>query len=155
MNKKLMTAAIGAALAASPMLASAGATVGGYLHMSLDRSQGPNAAQERGFESSNANVLSIKGDEDIGDGWKAVYQFETGTFLSDTGGTSATNTGLSGRLRNNFVGFTGPWGTAKFGRDDSPMKKQLTALDDFRNRIGDARNVAGGNAGSNNPAGVA
>ena len=145
MNKKLLIAAVGAALIAGPMLAAQAApTVYGHFHMSLDRyDNGKDATSagstERGVMNSNSSRFGIKGDEDLGGGLKAIYQVESGVFAADEGTSGFGNT-----LRNTYVGFTGSsWGTVKLGRHDTPVKDLGRAVDQFNEEVGDARNITG------------
>jgi predicted porin len=146
MNKKLLIAAVGAALAAAPMLAAQAApTVYGSFHMSLDRFDvdGATTSTERGLLNSNSSRFGLKGDEDLGGGLKSIYQVESGVFNADTGAG-----GLSDTLRNTYLGFAGSsWGSVKFGRHDTPVKDLSRAIDMFNEQIGDSRNVIG-NIGS-------
>ncbi len=145
MNKKLLIAAVGAALVAGPMLAAQAApTVYGHFHMSLDRyDNGKDATSsgstERGVLNSNSSRFGIKGDDDLGGGLKAIYQVESGVFSADEG-----TGGFGGTLRNTYVGFSGSsWGAVKFGRHDTPVKDLGRALDLFNEEVGDARNITG------------
>ena len=149
MNKKLLIAAVGAALVAGPMMAAQAApTVYGSFHMSLDRydvDSSASATTERGLLNSNSSRFGIKGDEDLGGGLKSIYQVEGGVFNADdgTGGTAGTN-GFGAQLRNTYLGFSGSsWGMVKFGRHDTPVKDLGRAVDLFNEQIGDARNVIG------------
>jgi len=139
MNKKLLMAAVGAALVAGPMVAvhAAGATLYGHMHMSLDR-QDNDSGNEDGSMSSNASRIGVKGDEDLGGGLKAIYQLEAGVAAIDEGAG-----GLGGTLRNSFVGFAGSWGAVKLGRHDTPYKDLSRKLDNFNEQIGDTRNIIG------------
>lgn len=138
MKKKLLIAAVGAALTAGPMVAAnAGTTLYGHLHMSMDRVDNDTGA-ETGFMSNNSSRFGIKGDEDLGGGLKAIYQVESGTFAADEG----TN-GFSGTLRNTFVGFSGGWGSVKLGRHDTPFKEIGRKIDNFNEQIGDLRSMIG------------
>lgn len=147
MKKKLLMAAVGAALVAGPMVAAhaAGATLYGSFHMSLDRidNDAGVGGSERGFLSSNSTRFGIKGDEDLGGGLKTIYQIESGALLADTG-----TGGMGGTLRNTFIGFTGDWGTVKFGRHDTPFKDLGRKLDNFNEQVGDARNIIGSGGAS-------
>ena len=136
MKKKLLMAAVGAALVAGPVVAAhaAGATLYGHLHMSMDRYD--NDVTEDGFMANNSSRFGIKGDEDLGGGLKAIYQMESGIFNVDDGVG-----GLSGRLRNTYVGFAGSWGAVKLGRHDTPYKDLGRKLDNFNEQVGDARNI--------------
>lgn len=139
MKKKLLMAAVGAALVAGPVVTAhaAGATLYGHVHMSLDRFDNDDTL-ERGFISSNSTRFGIKGDEDLGGGLKAIYQIESGAIAADTG-----SGGMGGTLRNTFVGFTGSWGAVKIGRHDTPFKDLGRKLDNFNEQVGDSRNVHG------------
>jgi predicted porin len=155
MNKKLLMAAIGAALAAGPMMAAQAApTVYGHLHMSLDSyDNGGSAAAitangstipaatdtSNGLLNSNSSRFGIKGDEDLGGGLKAIYQMESGAFNADNG-----SGGLGGTLRNTYLGFAdSAWGSVKFGRHDSPVKDLSRKVDAFNEQIGDMRVAIG------------
>lgn len=138
MKKKLLMAAVGAALVAGPMVAAhaAGATLYGHLHMSMDRFD--NDVNEEGFMANNSSRFGIKGDEDLGGGLKAIYQVESGVFAADEG-----TGGFGGTLRNTFVGFSGDWGAVKLGRHDTPYKDLGRKLDNFNEQVGDMRNFIG------------
>ncbi len=145
MNKKLLIAAVGAALVAGPMMAAQAApTVYGSFHFSLDRFDvdqtvsSVNQSRELSVLNANSPRFGIKGDEDLGGGLKSIYQVESGVFEDE--GTS----GFSATLRNTYVGFTGSsWGTVKFGRHDTPVKDLGRAVDLFNEQVGDARNITG------------
>ncbi len=152
MNKKLLMAAIGAALAAGPMMAAQAApTVYGHLHLSLDNYKVDNATgassstTQRSLLNSNSSRFGLKGDEDFGGGLKGIWQVESGVFSATDG-----SGGFGSPLRNTFVGFAGSWGTAKFGRHDTPMKDMGRMVDLFNEQIGDARTVVGNNNGTVN-----
>jgi predicted porin len=138
MKKKLLMAAVGAALVAGPMVAAhaAGATLYGHMHMSMDRYD--NDVNEEGFMANNSSRFGIKGDEDLGGGLKAIYQVESGIFNADDGASGFGNT-----LRNTFVGFSGGWGAVKIGRHDTPYKDLGRKLDNFNEQVGDMRNLIG------------
>lgn len=151
MNKKLLIAAVGAALVAGPMMAvQAAPTVYGHFHESLDRyDNGGNTTGTRSTEvgllNSNSSRFGIKGDEDLGGGLKAIYQIESGAFNADDG-----SAGLGGTLRNTYMGFAGSsWGSVKFGRHDAPTKDLSRKLDAFNEEYGDMR-VLVGNAAFDN-----
>ena len=151
MNKKLLIAAVGAALVAGPMMAAQAApTVYGHFHESLDRyDNGGNTtgtgSTEVGLLNSNSTRFGIKGDEDLGGGLKAIYQVESGVFNADDGSSGFGNT-----LRNTYMGFAGSsWGSVKFGRHDAPTKDLSRKLDAFNEEYGDMR-VLVGNAAFDN-----
>lgn len=137
MKKKLLMAAVGAALVAGPMVtANAAATLYGHFHLSMDRFD--NDTTEDGRMSSNSSRIGVRGNEDLGGGLKSIYQLETGVAAIDEG-----TGGLGGTLRNSFVGFAGDWGAVKLGRHDTPAKDLNRKLDRFNEEIGDARNIIG------------
>jgi len=139
MNKKLLTAVVGAALVVGPMVASAaGPTVFGNLHLSLDRIEN-DGGLEQGFVSSNNSDFGIRGDDELGGGLKAVYQVQSGAFSADTG-----TGGFSGTLQDTFAGLSGGFGTLRIGRMDTPYKLLRPVVDGFGTRVGDARNLIGG-----------
>lgn len=136
MNKKLLFAAVGAALSAAPMVVvHADTTLYGHLHESFDNID--NGSSKNGYTSSNSSRFGIKGNEDLGDGLKAIYQVESGAFgMNDGSG------GFGGPLRNTYMGFAGSWGAVKVGRYDSPFKELGRALDNFNEEVGDLRNIS-------------
>ncbi|MGA9031573.1 MAG: porin [Sulfuricaulis sp.] len=145
MNKKLLIAAVGAALVAGPMLAAQAETVVyGHFHESWDSydNGGDSGAVKdttNGMLNSNSSRFGIKGNEDLGGGLKAIYQIESGAFNADDG-----SGGLGGTLRNTFMGFAGSqWGSVKFGRHDAPVKDMSRKIDMFNEEIGDMRVAVG------------
>src|SRR3990167_6819734 len=137
MNKKLLIAAVGAALIAGPMLAAQAApTVYGHFHESLDHyDNGGSPSTENGLLNNNSSRFGIKGDEDLGGGLKSIYQVESGAFVAVEG-----TSGFSGALRNTFMGFAGRLGVVKFGRHDTPYKDLGRKFDNFNEQVGDMRN---------------
>ena len=124
MNKKLIAAAIGAAVVAAPA-AFADATVYGKMHTSVNMNDSSVANSDNYTVTSNASRLGFKGSEDLGNGLKAVYQIEFG--ISSDGGPAQTNPNTGPRTpvdnhRNTFVGLAGDWGTVVVGRHDTPAK---------------------------------
>jgi len=73
--------------------------------------------------SSNSNI-GFRGSEDLGNGFKAIFQLESFIFL-DTG-----NGNLGGR--NSNVGLqSNTWGTIFYGIWDTPYKQSTIRLDAF------------------------
>ncbi|MCK9285422.1 MAG: porin [Rhodocyclaceae bacterium] len=64
--------------------------------------------------ASNSSYIGFKGAEDLGDGLKAVFQFETG-FNADTGV-------WSGAARDTYAGLAGGFGTVVFGNLTGPTR---------------------------------
>jgi predicted porin len=172
MNKKLLTLAIAAALAApaiAPSTASAEAIVYGKVNVSIDYADVKNVvlptyglvngslaktADGEDFTgwgmSSNgyipgegrASRLGLKGSEDLGNGLKAIYQLEFGVNLNDTNDNVTSNSD-SITYRNSFVGLAGDWGTLLMGRHDTPMKISTGKLDLFADTMADYNGTVG------------
>jgi predicted porin len=72
--------------------------------------------------------LGFKGDESLGDGWKAVFTLEAG-IAADTGGL---NQGGLAWGRQSFAGLDkAGWGTATLGRQYTPVRNLYVAADPF------------------------
>ena len=119
MNKKLIAAAIGAAVVAAPA-AFADATVYGKIHTDVRMNDSSVPNSDNYTVNSNASRLGFKGSEDLGNGLKAIYQIEM-QFNSD-GGTAQVGTAGFSAQRNTFVGLSGDWGTVVVGKHDTPAK---------------------------------
>ena len=119
MNKKLIAAAIGAAVVAAPA-AFADATVYGKIHTDVRMNDSSVANSDNYTVNSNASRLGFKGSEDLGNGLKAIYQIEM-QFNSDGGAAQVGTAGFSAQ-RNTFVGLSGDWGTVVVGKHDTPAK---------------------------------
>ena len=142
MNKKLLTAAIGAALVAGPMLAAqAKVTVYGMAQVEVSDESVDNVTTGLGMNDddfvrtsnwnfgSNKNAtddsalttednargrIGVKVKEDLGGGLKGIAKFE---WKVDT-----TQGGRDTGQRESFVGLQGSWGTFKAGRLRTPYK---------------------------------
>lgn len=119
MNKKLIAAAVAAAMVA-PAAALAEATLYGKIHTSVDSVDIDNSGTSVGDidnyqVNSRASRIGVKGSEDLGNGLKAIYKFET-AIASDGDG------GPFGSQRNTYVGLSGGFGTFLVGRHDTPAK---------------------------------
>ncbi len=87
-----------------------------------------------GITSSHSR-LGFRGHFILSEKYKALWQIESRINFDISGSNFAS--------RNSFVGFTGDFGTVKFGRHDTPYKMTNTSTDAFRNRFGDNRNLVG------------
>ena len=91
MNKKLLALAVAAALAPAAAMADSGnVTIYGSLHMSVDSLKGNSSLDGTSNESemnisSNSSYIGFKGNEDLGNGLKAIWQMETQVGIGDTG----------------------------------------------------------------------
>ena len=147
MNKKLLAAAIAAAVVAAPA-AFAESTVYGKFHVSVDSVDDDSKDVDSYFANSRSSRLGFKGSEDLGNGLKAIFQFET-TVLVDGGNDQSVGTGF-GSQRNTFIGLAGDFGTFLVGRHDTPAKIAFYASG--TENLGDS--ILDLNPGSLNPIGV-
>jgi predicted porin len=163
MNKKLLTIAVAAAMAA-PMAVQADATIYGKLHLSLDwvdySDNNANAdgdgykynATNNGYCTrpglkgwdlcSRASRLGFKGSEDLGNGLKAIWKIETQVYLADVNTRIADGDPGTFKFRNTYLGLAGGWGTLLAGRHDTPLKMSTAKQDIFSDTMADY-NLAG------------
>ncbi|MCU7880683.1 MAG: porin [Candidatus Thiodiazotropha sp. (ex Lucinoma aequizonata)] len=124
--KKALSLAIAAALVA-PAAAMADATLFGKAHFIVEN-VGVQPASDAvtteawGVDSIHSRV-GLKGSEDLGGGFKALYHFEFKVHQDD----SADGFGD----RNQFIGLASDYGTALLGRHDTPMKMAQGKFDQF------------------------
>jgi predicted porin len=82
----------------------------------------------------SANRIGFLGSEEIGGGYKANLTLENG-FMSDSGGladgVSTTNQTSRWFNRQCWVGFSGPAGEVRFGRQNTILQTQLGNTDPF------------------------
>jgi len=119
MNKKLIAAAIAAVMAA-PVVSAADTTLYGKAHVDI-RSE-DTGSSDNYSANSNASRIGIKGSEDLGDGLKAIFQFEMQYDMTDSAGSDDLL-----KSRNSFVGLSGGFGTFLVGKHDTPAKWALNA----------------------------
>ena len=145
MNKKLLTAAIGAALVAGPMLAAqAGPTVYGKINIGVASLNNGNTTDSKStVVTDDASRLGVKGNESLGRGLKAIYLIEmpvdadqggftTGATCSTTATVSCATTG-----RDVYAGLQGGWGTVRLGQFNTAYKNLSTGLEVLGDTIGD------------------
>lgn len=153
MKKKLLFAAVGAAILSAPAMADV--KLYGRFHISLDnleRDLAPAAAPDTGewFVSSNSSRFGIRAMEDIGGGMKAVGQAEFKIDNQESGGGTS---GLKAD-RDSYLGVEAKIGKILLGNINSPTKdigkiadlfyrsqlgegRAITATGGYDNRIGD------------------
>jgi len=139
MNKKVLVAAIGAALIAGPIAAQAGATVYGLAHMSLDMLSADRTSGEDSSNQivSNSSRFGIKADEDLGGGLKAEVKYE----LLYNGFGETTGSTLQGN-RDNYIGLSGGFGALRVGTIDGAVKDAGGVADLFyREQLGESRSI--------------
>ena len=137
MQKKIIALAIAAA-ASGAALAQSNVTVYGIADASFENVRGSggngvaaeaastNSIASRQRVASNASYIGFKGTEDLGNGLKAVFQFENELDISGTTGNSRANALAS---RDTFVGATGGFGTVIAGWLSSPHRSTAAKYD--------------------------
>jgi len=117
MNKKLLAVAIAASFVAPAVMADT--TVYGRINENLVHTDATGSANNWDVQS-NASRFGVKGTEDLGNGMKAIFQYEWGVDASDSGD-------FSGRLA--LVGLTGGFGTVAIGRQLTPYYGSVDKTD--------------------------
>ena len=133
MNKKLLTIAVAAAMVV-PMAASAETTLYGRINNSVVYTDYDDPAPESNAEAwdeewdvkDNASRIGVKGSEDLGNGLKAIFQWEGQIETADGG---STYSGMNQRL--GYVGLSGGWGTFAIGRQWTPYYGSVDKNDVF------------------------
>ena len=138
MNKKLIAAALTAALAAPMAAAHADMTVYGKADVSLDSidTGGTDSGSTKAkslYGSSNSSRIGVKGSEDLGGGLKAIYTMEWGVGMFN---------GTDLNTRNRMAGLAGSFGKVELGYQDTPMKRLWTSYDINLEHVGDLGNVS-------------
>lgn len=142
MKKKIVAIAIVSALSTPVLADNINVNFYGQAHVSYDQYNGDTATAAQGSQNGGqfapgASRFGVKGAEDIGDGLKVVYQYETAVNLD---GSSA----LFGAQRDSHVGLAGNFGTVLTGR--LPLANQYANdANFFGGKIGDAGNFTGAN----------
>ncbi len=119
MQKKVIALAV-AALASSAAFAQTNVTIYGVVDVgqAFVKSSGSDVANTNqgtvGRLDSNSSYIGFKGVEDLGNGLKAIFQYESG-FAADTAGA------LSG-ARDTYIGLTGGFGTVVAGTLTHPLR---------------------------------
>ncbi len=145
--KKLIAAAVAAAIIAPVSVMAAGPTLYGKIHMSVDYkdnngTNAPGVAYGAGKEvsewglNSNSSRIGVKGSEDLGNGMKVGYLIEWRVGMD---GDNFGDRDLA--ARNRAITLSGDWGTMLAGKWDTPMKTFGRKLDLFGDQIGDLRNM--------------
>jgi predicted porin len=119
MQKKVIALAV-AALASSAAFAQTNVTVYGVVDVgqAFVKSSGSSVADTNqgtvGRLDNNSSYIGFKGVEDLGNGLKAVFQYES-NFAADTAGAVAGG-------RDTFIGLTGGFGTVVAGTLTHPLR---------------------------------
>ena len=126
MQKKIIALAV-AGLASTAAFAQTNVTIYGVADASFDVIQidkSLNQAYNVGdFNrvSTNSSYLGFKGTEDLGNGLKAVFQFESSVNFDSTGGTIAS--------RDSYAGLSSKLGTVVLGNLTAPTRALGAAID--------------------------
>lgn len=139
-NKKLYAVMAGILLATSAA-AQADIILYGKARTSIDLTD--NGADNVTSVSSNSSRLGFKGDEDLGNGLKAIFQLETLVTLDGTT--------LLGTARNSYVGVVSGLGTLVLGVTDNPFKLVTGKLDNYGDSMGDFNAIIGNVSGASTP----
>lgn len=83
---------------------------------------------------SNNSRLGVRGSEDLGNGYEAVYRFE---YKMDIDGDDDSTFSR----RNNFLGIRSGWGQVIAGYFDTPLKASEGRVDQFNDIRGDLGKV--------------
>lgn len=125
MNKKL----IAVALAALPVAAMADVTLYGSLNAGVEHDTVTNGQSNNGVHDYTS-IIGFKGNEDLGNGLKALWQVENRVVIGGNANTNNTSTGFGGR--QSFVGLdAGNLGQVRIGRINSSLK-DLYAVDQWQ-----------------------
>lgn len=117
MQKKLIALAV-ASLAAGSVFAQSNVTISGYVSQGYSNYKTNDAGSktEHRLDDGRYSRIRFTGTEDLGNGLKAEFQFETRLSLetgADAGAISAFGSG------DQFVGLSGSFGRVRLGRMDT------------------------------------
>jgi predicted porin len=140
MQKKLIALAVVGLLSAPAFAQSDVAVYGtidyGYVSLGSNNASGIKSRNAIDSGISRANRLGFKGEEDLGNGLKAVFVLETG--LNGDSGAMWKDTAA----RQSYAGLASRFGTVAFGRQYTPQHLFTQAVDPFaKNGLGSAGNV--------------
>lgn len=128
MKKTIVALAVAAAFTTPAFADNANVTVYGKAFLTFDQATDSTAGKVNHQRvNTNASRFGVKGGEDLGEGLKAIYQFEV--EMDADGSTSA---GL-GKTRNSGVGIGGDFGQVIFGFWDTPYKVAHNKIELFDN----------------------
>lgn len=141
--KKLIAAAVAAAVLAPASVMASGPVMYGKLQMSINYldnsgSSGTGTKYKEASVNSNHSRIGVKGSEDLGNGMKVGYLIE---WSVDMDGDSSKAGGTDLGERNRAVTLSGDWGTALVGKWDTPLKTVGRKADLFPERLGDSRTM--------------
>lgn len=140
-NKSGRLGLIAAAVASMPAvaLAQSNITVYGVADSAIRFADGLDAGNAASSRTSQAitsgtnttSRLGWRGNEDLGGGWRATFNFESGLNLQS--GTTANATKLFDRA--SVIGLSGPWGGVTLGRQTTVLADAVGPVDPLSSRF--------------------
>ncbi|OGS91203.1 MAG: hypothetical protein A2Z95_01720 [Gallionellales bacterium GWA2_60_18] len=110
-------------------------SVYGKLHLSLDRSDnGGSDLANNLFVANNSSRLGFRGNEELGDGLKLLWQMESNVNANGDGNT------LFGTSRDTYIGMSGDWGALLAGRLAAANDWLVGEADMFGDQVGSSGN---------------
>lgn len=150
MNKKIIALAVATLFSAPAFADSKNVDVYGKAFLTFDqKSSNATGAVSHMRVNTNASRFGVKGSEDLGDGLKAVYQYEV---QLDADG-SASN-GFGNGTRNSGVGIEGGLGKVMLGVWDTPFKTAHNKIELFDNTTSWTSTLVIGRSGVNGAGGT-
>ncbi len=156
MNKKLLTLAIAAAIAAPMTAAQADVKVYGAAqieianvkndgtgNISFNSGNIPAGTTKTSMFDNKRGRLGVSADEDLGGSMKGLAKFEWNLDTADNVDNTSGGGTNSFSPRDSYVGLGGGFGTLRLGRSGSPYKMSGVALDPFVTTSLEARNNFG------------
>jgi len=145
MKQKLIALAIASALSAPAFADTANVNVYGKAFLTFDqRDPGTPGSTSVMRVNTNASRFGVKGEEALGDGLAALYQFEV-----EMDADGSVGNGLA-KTRNSGLGLKGGFGQVVLGIWDTPFKVAHNAIELFDNTSDwSAINVIGKSQGTN------
>jgi len=137
MKKKIVALAVAAAFTTPAFADNANVTVYGKAFLTFDQFKTDKTGTTGQMRvNTNASRFGVKGSEDLGEGLKAVYQYEVemdadGQGLDD--GNKVAKVGGFSKTRNSGVGIEGAFGKVVLGIWDTPFKVAHNKIELFDN----------------------
>lgn len=136
--KKILVLAIAAMSVTPAAFAETSAVdIYGRLNIAIEDQSGDGAVDSSAHVRDYNSYIGFKGAEDLGNGLKAVFQYETTVNLD---GSNNANGGF-GTLRNSYIGLSDSWGTVLMGTHDTPYKMSTGKLDVFVDSAADYNDI--------------
>lgn len=123
-------------LAATTAQAQSSVTLYGLLDLSIGRSQNAGGSASKGVDSGKmtTSFFGFKGQEDLGDGLKAVFAIES--FMRSDGGDAGRFNGDPFWARSAYVGLSGGMGTLQLGRNTTSLFVNTLLFNAFGDSFG-------------------